>query len=175
MGTATLTPEMTAKLAAAMAAGDMAEVIKIASSLKKEVSAADKAELEAKKGQIEELGNKIRLAVQDNIVNKYATEIVGLVGEKKAIIHVTWSYEDPITVVKIHKGSSGKGGKRASGGGTPQKFDLSTDKLLELYGSEVMDKESGQTYTDAWTVADKDKNKRFQVRKKLIKLHQSKD
>jgi len=175
LGTATLTPEMTALLAKAMAAGDMAEVIKIASSLKKEVSAADKAELEAKKGQIEDLGNKIRLAVQDNIVNRFATEIVQLVGEKKAIINVSWSYEDPITVVKIHKGSSGKGGKRISSGGTPQKFDMTTEKLLELYGSQVMDAETKQTYTEAWTVADKDKNKRFQVRKKLIKLHQAQD
>lgn len=174
MGTATLSPEMTALLAKAMADGNMAEVIKIASSLKKEVSAADKAELEAKKGQIEDLGNKIRLAVQDNIINKYATEIVQLVGEKKAIINISWSYEDPITVVKIHKGSSGKGGKRVSGGGTPQKFDLSTEKLLELYGTEVMDAETKQTFNEAWVAADKDKNKRFQVRKKLIKLHQSK-
>lgn len=175
MGTATLTPEMTALLAKAMAAGDMAEVIKIASSLKKEVSAADKAELEAKKGLIEELGNKIKRDVQDNIINKYSASIAQLVGEKKAIIQISWSYEDPTTVVKIHKGSSGKGGKRMAGGGTPQKFDMTTEKLLELYGTQVMDKETNQTFLDAWTVADKDKNKRFQVRKKLIKLHQAQE
>ncbi len=175
MGTATLTPEMTAKLAEAMKNGDMAEVIKIASSLKKEVSAADKAELEAKRGQIEELGNKIKRDVQDNIINKYATEIVQLVGEKKAIINISWSYEDPTPVVKIHKGGSGKGGHRVSAGGTPQRFDMDTEKLLELYGTQVMDKDTGQTFEAAWTVADKDKNKRFQVRKKLIKLHQAQE
>lgn len=173
MGTATLTPEMQTKLQEAMAKGDMAEVIKIASSLKKEVSAAEKADLEAKKGQIEALGEKIRQDVQNAIINKYATDIKNLVGEKKAIINISWSYEEPITVVKIHKGVAGKGGKRASSGGVPQKFDMSTDQLLELYGSQVMDEESGQTFTEAWTVADKDKNKRFQVRKKLIKKHQA--
>jgi hypothetical protein len=172
MGTAALTPEMSAKLAAAMAAGDMAEVIKIASSLKKEVSAAEKADLDAKKTQIDALGEKVKAAFISSIVTQFSGEITNLVGEKKAIINLSWSAEDPTPAVKIYKGAGTKGSHRVSSGGTPQKFSMTTEELLTQFGSDIMDKESGQTFQQAWETADKDKNKRFQVRKKLIKKYQ---
>lgn len=154
----------------AMASQNMPEVIRLAGIVKKLDKTAGSAELEAKKGQINDLGEKIKLAFQNHIVDQFGAEIVQLVGEKKAIIKLDWDYEGQVPTVKIVKGVAGtrKPGS-GKGGGNPQKFEMSSDDLLAKFGT--FEYKEGQTFKEAWD-STTDKNARYSIRRKLIKLQQ---
>jgi hypothetical protein len=159
--------ELMAKLQAASAAKDITEVMRIASLMKKGLKGTEDKELEAKKAQITDLTQAVKVDVL-NLIEKHGSNITSLVGAKRAIINVAWAADgqtDP--VVKIVKGG-GSGGKRVVSGAV-HKFDKSTEELLTEYGGAIY--KDTTTYQEAWTAADKDKNQRFAVRKALIKQY----
>lgn len=162
--------QLQAELKSAMALGDIPKVIQLATQLKKLVKGAGDAELEAKKGQITDLGEKVKIAFV-KLIDQYGADIVTLVGEKKACIKLTWDFEGQVPEVKIVKGASGtrKGG--AKGGGNPQKFSMTSEALLEKFGGEKY-KDTGRTFQEIWD-STTDKNARYTVRKALIKLEQA--
>jgi hypothetical protein len=160
-----LDKETQRRLQEAMASGDMAAVMKIAGEAKKAMSEAEKAELEAKKGLIDELTGKLTKELE-RLVERFGKQIVELVGEQKAIIQFSWqATSEEAPVVKITKSAA----KRSGGGGGPaQKFDIGTEELLAKYGNKEY--KDGKSFQQAWDEST-DKNHRFNIRKKLIKLH----
>jgi len=156
--------ELEAQLREAMQKGDMATVVKIASQLNKASKTKDAAELEAKKAQITDLAEKVKAGFV-GLIDRFGADIVALVGEKKAIINLSWSYEEQLPTVKIVKGSSTV--RKTGGGGNPQKFDMKTEDMLATFGSQEY--KDGVSFNDAWA-ATTDKNVRYAIRKKLIKL-----
>jgi len=156
--------ELEAQLREAMQKGDMATVVKIASQLNKAAKTRESAELEAKKTQITDLAEKVKVGFV-GLIDRFGADIVALVGEKKAIINLSWSYEEQLPTVKIVKGSSTV--RKTGGGGNPQKFDMKTEDMLATFGSQEY--KDGVSFNDAWA-ATTDKNVRYAIRKKLIKL-----
>jgi hypothetical protein len=160
-----LDKETQKRLQEAMASGDMAAVMKIAGEAKKAMSEAEKAELEAKKGLIDELTGKIAKGLEA-LVERFGRQIIDLVGEQKAIIQFSWqATSEEAPVVRITRSVA----KRSGGGGGPaQKFDIGTEELLAKYGNKEY--KDGKSFQQAWDEST-DKNHRFNIRKKLIKLH----
>lgn len=154
------------RLQEAMASGDMAAVMKIAGEAKKAMSEVERADLEAKKGLIDELTLKITREL-DKLVERFGKQIVELVGEQKAIIQFSWqATSEEAPVVRITKSAAKRSG--GGGGGPAQKFDVGTEELLTKYGNK--DYKDGKTFQAAWDEST-DKNHRFNIRKKLIKIH----
>lgn len=160
------------QLQKAMASGDMQTVIKIAGELKKAQQEAERAEMDAKKGQIAELEKSVTAAIE-KVIEKFGPQIVDLVGKERAVLNVSWKAADEAAPeVKVVKGTGGGGKKGGGGGGTPQKFDMSSEDLLDLYGDQEYKEGEGKTLREAWD-ENTEKNHRFNIRKKLIKLHTS--
>jgi hypothetical protein len=161
------------QLKSAMASGNMPEVIRLSQVVTKATKGASSVELEAKKGQITDLGEKIKLAFQSSIIDKFGMDIVALVGEKKAIIKLDWDYEGQTPTCKIVKGIAGTRKAGAKGGGNPQKFAMSSDDLIAKHGDAPFKKDeagnTSQTMKQAWD-ATTDKNARYAIRQAMIKL-----
>lgn len=157
--------ELNLKIQEAMAKGNFAEVAKLANQARKAEGDKEKKELEAKSGEIAALTEEVKNKF-GGIVDKFGDRIIALVGEKKAVIQLSWNAEDKMVTAKINKGTTRKPG---SGGEPIQKFDMSTEQLLELYGDEKY-KDDGTTFKEAYE-SSTDKNVRFNIRRKLIKRH----
>lgn len=159
------------QLQAAAAKGDWKAVIELGSQLKKSQNEADKARQEANKGKIIELSAKVK-AELIKVSKRFEDVITDLVGEDKARVKFEYDFSNELdSVIAITKGPVG-GAKRASGGGTPQRYEKSTHDLLEAYGDQPFLKNgeaSGQTLQQAHD-SSTEGNFRFKVRQQLIKL-----
>jgi len=159
--------DVTAQMQALLDKGDFVGLQKLANEQGKAQREADKILMVEKEGEINALAHKVSEDFQ-KLVNKYSEEIVNLVGHDKAQLYGKWSSADGYGLIGI---VSAKRVSTGTGGGTPQKYEKSTEEMLKAYGQlvfQVDGKDSEQTLIEAWN-SSTDGNFRFKVRKQLIK------
>ena len=160
------TNEMT--LEQAIASGDLALIIQVASTTLKAQKTAQKELVEKNQGALADLTKSLMSDVE-SIFNSYLETATELIGDK-AQISVT--LDKTIWKASVMK-SAGKGTHKTSGKPIG-KFGMSTEDLLKLYGSDKVG-DTSTTYNELIEMAKvhKDsKNATYQVRVKLIKYHQ---
>lgn len=152
----------------AIASGDLAQIVAIASAQLKAQKVAQKELVEKNQGALAEL-TKSLMTDCEGIFSQYLATATELVGDK-AQISVT--LDKTIWKASVMK-SAGKGTHKSSGKPVG-KYGTSTEDLLKLYGDEEMSE--GVTFTEALAnakVSKDPKNATYQVRLKLIKLNQA--
>jgi hypothetical protein len=134
-----------AQLQEALNSGDFKAVAKVAGELTKFQKAREQAELETKQEAIKDITQKVRTQIEkyiDGLIDKGELDIAdGL--------WVNWNFSDKREVginpsVRLMKAQA----RRQSTGGTARssKGLPSTEELIEQYGDDVADTESGMTY-----------------------------
>jgi len=156
--------ELLKQMQEATKSGDFKQVAKVASELVKFQKAKEQAELEAKQKALAEVTETVKAAI-DKVVN-------GLIDSGKLDmadgVWYTNDFGDKLTTCRLMKGQAkakSSGGNGGGGGG--KKFDVDTTDLLEKFGNQEY--KDGVTFNQAWE-ADTDKNKRYAIREKLLKL-----
>jgi len=158
--------QLLADMRAALDTGDFKAVSKISSEIAKMVAATEKVEKDAKLAALVGTTKKV-MGILDNAVKKLVDsgeldEADGIwfafdFGEKRE-----YGINPSCRLVKVARRTGGTGG-----GG--KKFSISTNELLGKHGSEIMNKETGQTFQEAYD-ADTGGNARYAIRGKLLKL-----
>lgn len=160
-------PETTMTLEQAIASGDLAQIVAIASAQLKAQKVAQKEQLEKNQGALADLTKSLMKDVEA-VFNSYLETATELVGDKAAIS----AYLDK-SVWKASVVKSAVKGTHKSSGKPAGKFDMSTEELIKLYGDEEISE--GKSFKEAMEVAkvaEDKKNATYQVRVKLIKYHQ---
>ena len=153
--------QLLAEMKAATDKGDWKAVSKISSEIARVVASQEKAERDAKLALIAQLTTKVKGTI-DKVVNRLvdSKELDGCDG-----VWYSYDFGEKLTICRLLKSTP-----RAKGtGGGGKKFSITTKELLEKYGSEVMDVNSGETYQQIWD-ASTEGNSRYNVRVKLLKL-----
>lgn len=151
----------------AIASGDLAQIVAIASAQLKAQKVAQRELVEKNQGALADLTKSLMIDVE-SIFNSYLETATELIGDK-ACISVT--LDKSIWKASVMK-ATGKGTHKSSGKPIG-KFGMSTEELLKLYGSDKV-ADTSTTYNELIEMAkvSKDaKNATYQVRVKLIKYH----
>ncbi len=153
-----------AELDKAMKSGDWKAIAKVAGEIAKlekaKEDAAKETALKALQALEVEVKTAIEKAIQPFIDSKKLDSADG--------VWYTHDFGEKLTSIRFMKGSVKKTGTSGVGAGVGKKFDISTEDLMTKYGDQVY--KDGQTFKVAWE-ADVDKNKRFSIRKALLKLN----
>ena len=152
--------ELLAQLKAAMSKGDWKEIAKVSRQIDNLVKSAEKAELEAKKAAVAAMESVVKDAIMSSVTELMAD------GKLDAAEGIWFSYDfgDKDATVRLLKTQTKT---RTGGGGTGKKFDISTEAMLEKHGAEEY--KDGMTFKAAYD-SNTDKNWRYAIRQKLLKL-----
>ena len=155
--------ELMAQLQDALATRDFKAVAVASNRLNTAVKAMEKALLEKKQKALDAMADKVKSAIT------LAIEPLLDSGELESADGVWYSYDfgEKAPVVRLMRTQPKGGGERKGGGGGGKKFDISTDEMLEKHGEEEF--KNGLTLNQAYE-SSSDKNLRFSIRKKLLKL-----
>ncbi len=153
--------ELMAQLETALKSKDFKAVAAASRKLDTAVKAKEKAELEAKRAVLDQMGDKVKSAI-----SKALKPIVDS-GELDAADGIWYSndFGEQAPVVRLMK--SAPRAARAGGGGGGKKFDISTDDMLARHGQEEY--KDGLNFQQAYE-SSTDKNWRYAIRQKLLKL-----
>ena len=153
--------ELMAQLETALKSKDFKAVAAASRKLDTAVKAKEKAELDAKRAVLDQMGEKVKTAI-----SKAVKTIVDS-GELDAADGIWYSYDfgEQAPVVRLMK--SAPRAVRAGGGGGGKKFDISTDDMLSRHGQEEY--KDGLNFQQAYE-SSTDKNWRYAIRQKLLKL-----
>ena len=167
--------ELEAKLAAAMAAGDMDAVLALAPQMKAIKKAKESADWEAKAKEREAARDKLEKALVA-VYEKQADAIVALVGFDNVDVSFKLNPAEAKMSCGITKAKIAKAKSSGGGGGTWERADQrSTDSLVEAHKDELMPdgamagKVTGKTYGEAYAIST-NKNWRYAIRKLLLKM-----
>lgn len=162
-----------AEIGVALAAEDWKLVAKLGSKLAGFEAAAAKSALEAKQVALAEITDKVKSAIQEAI----APLVESAEFEMAEGVWFTWDFGEQLSTIRVLRQATAptprSGGN--GGGGTPKKFDIGTQALLDQHGNEVVTTgptaQRGMTFNDAYALAEGDGNKRYKVREALLKVH----
>lgn len=152
----------------AIASGDLAQIIAVASAQLKAQKLVAKELVEKNQGALADLTKSLMTDIE-GIFNSYLETATELIGDKACI---SATLDKSIWKASVMK-SAGKSTHKTSGKPIG-KYGTSTDELLKLYGDEEISE--GVTFTEAIAnakVSKDPKNATYQVRLKLIKLNQA--
>ena len=151
----------------AIASGDLAAIIAVASAQLKAQKLVQKELVEKNQGALADLTKSLMTDIE-GIFNSYLETATELIGDKACI---SATLDKSIWKASVMK-SAGKGTHKSSGKPVG-KYNMSTEDLLKLHGSEEMKEDvSFQEAFEAAKVSKDPKNATYQVRLKLIKFHQ---
>ena len=155
------------QLKSAIDSGDFKAVGQLAKQIAGKQAADEKTATEKRQTVLVELTAKVMKAIAKTIA-PFADEMAekGADGVWYTLDNVAKETDCRLIKRKVRTGSTGGGG----GGG--QRYAISTTDLLAKYGNELVGGEgamAGMTYNDAWA-STTEKNPRYQLRVKLIKL-----
>jgi len=154
--------ELLAQMNEAIASGNFKLVTQLSRQITKVADTEDKAELEAKQLAVKEKTEVVLSAIMKPLAKLYeAGELDSADG-----VWFTWDFEENLKTCKLLKKAvtTHKGG----GGGAGKRFSVGTEELLSKHGGELVG-ETGKTYQELWDEST-EKNHRYQVRMKLLKL-----
>ena len=152
------------QLDTALKAKDFKAVAKASGELVKFQKAREAVELEAKQKALEaitvEVKNAIQKAIKPMVDAKKLDDADG--------VWFVNDFGEALVTCRLMKSQARKAKATGGGGnGGGGKFAVSTNDLLEKFGSQEY--KDGATFAEAYE-ADTDKNKRFAIRSKLLKL-----
>ena len=143
----------------ALTAGDFKAVAKISRQIDSMQRAAEKAELDAKRAALEGMSQLVKGAINEAVAGLIAD------GQLDAADGIWYAYDfgDTEATVRLTKTAT----RTRTGGGTGKKFDISTEDMLGRHGLE--DYKDGMNFRQAYD-SNTDKNRRYAIRQKLLKL-----
>lgn len=153
--------QLTKQLKVAIDAGDFKAVGQLAKRVAQLQAGEEKIAVEKRQRALAELTGKVMKAITKTIAG-FAEEL------EKAGADGVWFSQDNVeklTDCRLIKRKVRVAGAGTGGGG--KRYSVSTNELLEKYGSN--DSGDGVSFKDKWE-ATTDKNERYQIRVKLIKL-----
>jgi len=154
--------QLKSQLQQALAENDWKAVTKISRQIDQIAKQQEKVELDAKRQALVAVENLVKESIMRVITPLYdAGEL-----DKADGIWLSWDFGEQVPTVRLTFRATRT--PKAGGGGTGKKFDVSTDSLLEKYGGEIFDSETGQTFREAYN-SNTDKNFRYGLRTKLLK------
>lgn len=144
--------------------GDFKQVAKVAQELVKFQKAREQAEHDAKVKALEAITDSVKSAI-DKVVNQMIQD--GKLNMADGVWYVN-DFGEKLTSCRLMKGQAKAAGTgKTGGGGGGKKFAVETSELLEKFGSQEY--KDGQTFQAAWD-SNTDKNWRYAIREKLLKL-----
>jgi hypothetical protein len=152
--------ELKAELDKAYKTGDYKQISKVAIEIAKFEKDKEAKEHEAVLKELEKKTDKVKAVIEKAL--KPMIESGEL--DKADGIWFTNDFGEKLTSCRLTKTAPRK--SSGGGGGGGKKVDISTDDLLEKYGSQEY--KEGVTFKAAWE-ADTDKNKRYGLRVALLK------
>lgn len=174
--------ELLLQMNEAIAKGDFKAVTQLSRQITKVADVEDKAELVAKQDAVANVTETIlniftgilgSITSAKPLSEKRAGDIVdaiNLLATDKALdladgVWFAWDFGENLKTCKLLKKAIVA---HKAGGGAGKRFSVNTEELLGKYGSNLMG-DTGKTYQEAWDEST-EKNHRYQVRVKLIKL-----
>lgn len=169
------TVEQKQQLAAALAKGDFKTIATISKAIAAEQSKGQKSTRELAK--IAEEAKKQALAqttiiVKDMLVdhiNQMRRTVAGM--DKADCVVFKWNFTDADNLIecRLFKSTPRPAGKSTGGGGgATKKYAVKTEDLLDKFGDDLYDEQSGKSFREAWD-SDSNGNWRYGVRVKLLK------
>ena len=154
--------ELMAQLDEAMKSKDFGKVAKVSREIDKLQSAKEKAEMDTKKAALDAIIDAVKSAIM-----KTVKPIVDS-GKLDAADGIWFSYDfgEAAPVLRLTKTAT-RAKATSTGGGVGKAFDISTDLLLEKYGTKEY--KEGMPFQVAYE-SSTDKNWRYAIRKALLKL-----
>lgn len=153
--------ELMKQLDVALKSGDFKVVAKVSSELVKFQKTKEQAELEAKQKALEAVTGIVKDTIQKALRTMYDAGKLDLADG----VWFTWDFGEQLVAVKLLKTQAKT--RTGGGGGGGKKFDISTTDMLAKFGGQEF--KDDVTFQAAWD-ADQDKNKRYSIREKLLKL-----
>ena len=153
--------ELMAELKAALAKNDFKAVATISRKIDGLTKANEKAQLEAKTAALAKVVETVKSAI--------VKAIRPLIESKQldAADGIWFSYDFGEQAPTVRLTRTAAKATKSGGGGTGQKFDISTDAMLAKHGAEKFNEEL--TFQQAYE-QNTDKNWRYAIRTKLLKL-----
>ena len=154
--------ELMAALETALKSKDFKAVAAASRKLDTAVKAKEKAELDAKRAELDSMIDEVKTVIS-NAIKKMVDS-----GKLDAADGIWYSYDfgEQAPVVRLMK-SQPKARAPGSGGGGGKKFDVSTEDMLVRHGTEEF--KDGMNLQQAYE-SSTDKNWRFAIRKKLLRI-----
>lgn len=154
--------ELKAQLDTAMKGGDWKAIAKVAGEIAKLEKAKEDSAKEAKLKALEAITDNVKKAIQKAIQPFIDSKALDAADG----VWYSQDFGEKLITCKVTKTAARKA--TGGGGGVGKKFDVNTTDLLAKFGDKEY--KDGQTFKVAWE-ADADKNKRFAIRKALLKLN----
>ena len=153
--------ELMAELEAALKSKDFKAVAAASRKIDGIQKAKEKAELAEKKAALDAMSEDVKTAIMKSVKPLVDS------GKLDAADGIWFSFDfgEQAPVVRLMK--TQPRAARAGGGGGGKKFDISTDDMLSRHGEEAY--KDGMTYSQAY-LSSTDKNWRYAIRQKLLKL-----
>jgi hypothetical protein len=143
--------------------GDFKQVAKVAGELVKFQKAKEQAERDAKLKALQAIETDVKVA----IVKALQPFIDSGKLDMADGVWFTYDFSEKLDSIRLMRQSKPAGGGKSGGGGGGKKFAVDTSDLLEKFGNQEY--KDGLTFNQAWE-KDNDKNWRYTVREKLLKL-----
>ena len=153
--------QLMSQLQAALTKGDFKEVAKVSRAIDSLAKQAEKAELAIKQQALQGIIDSVKSAIMDSLSPMIES------GELDAADGIWFSYDFGEQAPTLRLSKTASRARTSTGGGTGKKFDISTDDLITKYGSQMFNDEL--SFKEAWDTST-DKNWRYGIRKKLLKL-----
>ena len=153
--------QLMAQLQTALTAGDYKAVATVSRQIDQRVRAGEKAELDAKKAELDAMCE----GVKDVLMGAITPLVESGQLDKADGVWFSYDFGEQAPTVRLMKTTTRA--PRAGGGGTGKKFDISTEDMLSKHGEEVY--KDGVTFRYAYN-SNTDKNWRYAIRNKLLKL-----
>lgn len=159
--TAEAEADLMAELEEALASKDFKAVAAASRKLDQSVKAKEKAELDAKRAALDAMVDKVKGAIAKAIKPMVDS------GDLDAADGIWYSYDFGEQAPTVRLTKTAPKAARAGGGGGGKKFDIGTDDMLARHGQEEY--KDGLTFQQAYE-SSTDKNLRYAIRQKLLKL-----
>lgn len=153
--------ELMAELEAALKSKDYKTVAAVSRKIDQAVKVKEKAEQTEKTAALDAMIDEVKAAI--------SKAVKPLVDSKKldAADGIWYSYDFGEQAPTVRLTKSAPRAARSGGGGGGKKFNISTDDMLSRHGQAQY--KDGMTYQQAYE-SNTDKNWRFAIRNKLLKL-----
>jgi len=155
--------QLMASLQSALDKADFKAVAQISRKIDTLTRATEKAELDAKRAVLDSMIDEVK-----NVITDAVTPLVAS-GKLDAADGIWFSYDfgEQAPVVRLMRTAARAARTSTGAAGTGRKFDISTDAMLAKFGAEEY--KEGMTYQQAYE-GNTDKNWRYSIRQKLLKL-----
>ena len=133
-------------------------------------------ELANYQAKLEALEHETKLSKLTDVANELKAVVISFIEEavrhgqldEAELVSFSWDMTSPLNTLTVSLLKAKATKERKATTGTGKVYNVTTESLLIEHGSKLIDGKD-ETYQQAWD-AKMDKNSRYQIRKKLLKL-----